>query len=404
MLKKIKVQDATVGMYVHEICSSWMDNPFWKKSFKLTKEKDLKALADHQIKEVWIDTSKGLDVPVEAKSVSIEEEKLQINSALQQIAVQEKKIILRAPLKDELLRAKKILAEAKKNVITMFNEVRMGNAIKVDQAADMVDEINQSITRNPDALLSLVRLKTANDYTYMHSIAVSGLMIALGKELDLDSASLKEVGMAGLLHDVGKIFIPGKVLNKAGQLTDEEFAIIKTHPKKGWEQLKLSSEISDLTLDVCLHHHERVDGKGYPDQLSGEALSLFARMGSICDVYDAITSTRCYKASWDPAESLRKMAEWKDGQFDDALFSAFVKTIGIYPSGTLVKLKSGRLAVVTEQTETSLLKPVVKVFFSTHSKAHILPELVDLSKSPDSISNKEDPQQWGFDLRKFTDF
>ncbi len=404
MLKKIKVQDATVGMYVHEICSSWMDNPFWKKSFKLTKEKDLKALSHYQIKEVWIDTSKGLDVHVEAKSVSVEEEKLQINSALQQIAAQEKKIIPRIPLKDELLRAKKKLAEAKKNVITMFNEVRMGNAIKLDQAADMVEEINQSITRNPDALLSLMRLKTANDYTYMHSIAVSGLMIALGKELDLDSASVKEAGIAGLLHDVGKIFIPSKVLNKAGQLTDEEFAIIKTHPQKGWEQLKLSGEIHDITLDVCLHHHERIDGKGYPDQLSGEALSTFARMASICDVYDAITSTRCYKASWDPAESLRKMAEWKDGQFDNTLFSAFVKTIGIYPSGTLVKLKSGRLAVVTEQTEASLLKPVVKVFFSTHSMAHIMPELIDLSISPDSISNKEDPQQWGFDLKKFTDF
>ncbi|MDO9106579.1 MAG: HD-GYP domain-containing protein [Methylovulum sp.] len=402
MLKKIKVQDAQVGMYVHEICSSWMDNPFWKKSFKLTKEKDLQALSHYQIKEVWIDTDKGMDVHVEAQSVTVEEEKLQINNALQEIAAQVKNLKPRASLQDELVRARKILGEAKKAVISMFNEVRMGNAIKIDQAADLVDEINQSITRNPDALLSIVRLKNANNYTYLHSIAVSGLMMALGKEMGMDNATLKEVGMAGLLHDIGKIYVPSKILNKTGRLTDEEFAIMRTHPQKGWEQLKLSDEVGEIALDVCLHHHERVDGKGYPDQLSGDALSLYARMGAICDVYDAITSTRCYKASWEPAESLRKMAEWKDGQFDTTLFSAFVKTIGIYPSGTLVKLKSGRLGVVTEQSEASLLKPVVKVFFSTNSMAHIMPQMVDLSKSPDSIISKEDSQHWGFDLEKIT--
>ncbi|WP_239650117.1 HD-GYP domain-containing protein [Methylocucumis oryzae] len=149
-----------------------------------------------------------------------------------------------------------------------------------------------------------------------------------------------------------------------------------------------------------MHHHERVDGNGYPDRLSGNALSLFARMGAICDVYDAITSTRCYKASWEPAESLRKMAEWKDGQFDEVIFSAFVKTIGIYPSGTLVKLKSGRMGVVIEQSNESLLKPIVKVFFSTNSMAYIMPQVMDLSQSPDSIMSKEDPKQWGFDLSK----
>ncbi len=400
MLKKIKVKDAQVGMYVHEICGSWMDNPFWKKSFKLEKQKDLQTLLEYQIKEVWIDTSKGLDVVSNAESVSEEEESTQINTALEEIAHQEKNLKIRASLSDELVRARKILANAKGNVIKMFNEARMGNAIKIDQASTLVDEINQSILRNPEALLSLVRLKNANDYTYLHSVAVCGLMSALGKELDLDSDTIKEAGMAGLMHDLGKIFVPSKILNKAGRLTDEEFAIIKTHPFKGWEQLKKVEGVGEITLDVCLHHHERVDGNGYPDRLSGNALSLFARMGAVCDVYDAITSTRCYKASWEPAESLRKMAEWKEGQFDEVIFSAFVKTIGIYPSGTLVKLKSGRMGVVIEQSNESLLKPIVKVFFSTNSMAYIMPQVMDLSQSPDSIMSKEDPKQWGFDLSK----
>ena len=225
-------------------------------------------------------------------------------------------------------------------------------------------------------------------------------MIALGRQLGLKDEELKQAGIAGLLHDIGKVFIPHEVLNKPGKLTEEEFNIVKTHPLKGWEFLKNSNEVNELTLDVCRHHHERVDGKGYPDKLSGETLTLFARMGAVCDVYDAITSDRCYKKGWEPAESIRKMAEWKNGHFDEVIFHAFVKTVGIYPTGSLLKLKSGRLGVVTDQSKSSLTKPLVKVFFSTRSNAHILQEIIDLSKSTDSIANLENPLQWGFNLNE----
>ena len=284
----------------------------------------------------------------------------------------------------------------------MFNEVRMGNALKVSEAEPLVDEISQSISRNPEAFLNLVRLKNVDDYTYMHSVAVCALMVSLGKQLGLDGQDLKDAGMAGLLHDVGKMMIPGEVLNKPGKLTDEEFNIIKEHPRKGWEILNISEGANAVALDVCLHHHERMDGKGYPEKISGDDLTLFARMGTICDVYDALTSNRCYKNGWEPAETIRKMAEWKDGHFDERIFHAFVKTIGIYPSGTLVKLKSGRLAVVIEQTEKSLLTPLVKAFFSTKSNEPIMPEIIDLTKSPDGIANVESAEKWGFDLKQIT--
>jgi HD-GYP domain-containing protein (c-di-GMP phosphodiesterase class II) len=147
-----------------------------------------------------------------------------------------------------------------------------------------------------------------------------------------------------------------------------------------------------------LHHHERVDGKGYPEKLSGDALTLFARMGAVCDVYDAISSDRCYKKAWSPAESIHKMASWREGHFDEKVFQAFVKTIGIYPNGTLVKLKSGRLGVVMEQSKKSLTAPVVKVFFSMKANAHLPAEIIDLSKGVDSIEKPEDPVKWNFDL------
>ena len=200
-------------------------------------------------------------------------------------------------------------------------------------------------------------------------------------------------------YDIEKLYVDRTSMESRG-LTDDEFEIIKTHPVKGWEMPKLSADVGEVALDVCRHHHERVDGKGYPDGLSGDALTLCARMGAVCDVYDAITSNRSYKEGWHPAESIRKMVEWRDGHFDERVFQAFVKTVGIYPAGSLVRLRSGRLGVVVEQTEKSLLTPMVKVFFSTKSNVRIVPEDIDLTRTEDGIIDVEDPAAWGFDLNK----
>ena len=404
MIKKIPVHEIRKGMYIQELCGSWMDHPFWKKSFLLERPEDLKTLQNCGIQEIYIDTDKGLDVLEQSDVISLQGEQEKIENALKSIPLHKSKVIPKVSMHDELDRARKLQSKSKAAVHSMFQEARMGNAIKISDAEPLVDEINLSISRNPEAFLNISRLKNVDDYTYLHSVAVCALMIALGKQLELDEKQIKNVGIAGLLHDVGKMMVPAEVLNKPGKLTDEEFEIIKTHPRKGWEVLKLTEGANEVALDVCLHHHEKVNGKGYPENISGDALTLHARMGAVCDVYDALTSNRCYKNGWEPAEAIRKMAEWKDGHFDETVFHAFVKTIGIYPSGTLVKLKSGRLAVVVQQSETSLLKPLVKAFFSTKSNEPFAPEMIDLNKSQESITSIEDPSKWGFDLKSLSGF
>jgi HD-GYP domain-containing protein (c-di-GMP phosphodiesterase class II) len=223
-------------------------------------------------------------------------------------------------------------------------------------------------------------------------------MIALAKQLGLDEELTRRLGIAGLLHDLGKALMPMDVLNKPGKLTDEEFAIIKTHPEEGYKLLLGSTGADEIALDVVLHHHEKTDGSGYPKRLKDAEISLHAKMGAVCDVYDAITSNRPYKAGWCPAESLRRMAEWSNGHFDPTVFQAFVKSLGIYPIGSLVKLKSGRLGLVVEQSKKSLLTPCIKVFYSTRSNARIKPEIIDLSRPdcPDKITGREDPSKWNF--------
>lgn len=402
MRKKIRVRDLRLGMFVDELCGSWMDHPFWKSTFKLDNKSDLKALQESSVQEVWIDTSKGLDVQAQATVATEPQVQQQAEAVLQEVARNEPETETRVSLEQEIDRARQIHARAKTAVVSMFQEARMGNAIQIEGAVSLVEEINQSVARNPGALISMARLKNKDDYTYLHSVAVCALMIGLGRHLGMQGDALRAVGMAGLLHDVGKMMIPDEVLNKPGQLSNEEFDIIKAHPLRGWEILKESSGVDDVALEVCLHHHERMDGKGYPDSLSAPELTLFARMGTVCDVYDAITSARAYKDAWAPGEAIRKMAEWKEGHFDDSIFQAFVKTVGIYPTGSLVKLRSGRLGVVTDQSERSLLTPTVKIFFSTRSNTPVPIESVDLGRSQEAIIGVEDATKWGFDLTKIS--
>lgn len=397
MLKRISVQQLTIGMHLKEFCGSWMEHPFWRTSFVITDPNDIVSILASSIKEVWIDCSKGLDVPAGVQAVSQSESEAQVDAQLHR-ATEQVRQVQRVPMDAELAQAVKICAKSKQAVASMFHEARMGKSVDTEAAQHLVQEISDSVSRNPGALISLARLKTADDYTYMHSVAVCALMISLAKQLSMDDTQTHAAGIAGLLHDLGKALIPMTVLNKPGKLTDAEFQIVKNHPLEGYRMLQGGNQVHPVALDVCLHHHEKMDGSGYPDQLKGDAISLFARMGAVCDVYDAITSNRPYKEGWDPAESLRKMAEWTKGHFDPTIFQAFVKSLGIYPVGSLLRLSSGRLGMVVEQSEKSLLTPLVKVFFSIKSNLRIVPEVVDLSlpDCTDKIAGREDPDKWRF--------
>ncbi len=399
MLKTVSTDQVRLGMFIQELKGSWIDHPFWKKAFKLQDPADLVKLQKSVIKAVVIDTSKGLDVAemcqvAEVQVVESVSEPEPSPAVLTEVPSSVAPV--RVTAAEERERAKQAIAASKKAVTSMFNDARMGKAIRAEAATQLVDEIAASVFRNEGALVSLVRLKTKDDYTYMHSVAVCALMVSLAKELELSETETKQAGLAGLLHDIGKAAIPMDVLNKPGALTNDEFAVVKQHPERGYQMLLQANVTDAVVLDVCLHHHEKMDGMGYPHKLKADEISLFARMGAVCDVYDAVTSNRPYKAGWEPGVSLQRMAQWA-GHFDDRIFKAFVKSVGIYPIGSMVLLKSGRLAVVVDQSPKSLLTPILKVFFSTKSKSRIPVEVLDLSKSgaQDSIIGHEDPVQWG---------
>jgi putative nucleotidyltransferase with HDIG domain len=403
VLKKVSTADLRVGMYIDEFCGSWMDHPFLRARFVVKTDKDLAQIRDSEVSEVWIDASKGLDVE-NARATDADRQAAQsrIERDLQRVARDPSQgqgtesVDRHANLHGEFERASKILRISRSTISGIFGEARAGKVTSIDAANSVVDEIARSVSRHPSALIGLARLKTADDYTFMHSMAVSALMVALSRALGYNEDQVHEAGMAGLLHDVGKAQVPTSVLNKPDTLNDEEWKLMRSHPERGHAMLKDTPDVTPSALDAVLHHHEKMDGSGYPHKLPGEQISELTRMTAICDVYDAVTSDRIYKPGWEPTVAVRKMAEWT-GHFDDRIFKCFVRTVGIYPLGSLVRLKSDRLAVVVDHDPTHLLQPIVKVFFSLKSMVHIQPIVVNLGKTQtDKIVACEDPASYGF--------
>ncbi len=381
-----------LGMYVERLGRSWLDTPFWTRSFLLESPADLERIRSARLCEVWIDTARGL-----APAVAVPPA---VPPAAAAPAADRGPVPDTAPAvsrDEQLARAWRLIERSRQAVQTMFDEVRMGKALSAAQAYELVDDIAASVQRGGDVLLGLARLKTADNYTYMHSVAVCALMTALARELGLAPEQVRSAGLAGLLHDIGKMAVPSTILNKPGSLSEAEFSSVRAHPSAGHRMLQEVGEIDPVALDVCLHHHEKLDGSGYPKGLRGEDISLFARMGAICDVYDAITSNRPYKQGWCPADSLRRMAAWRGGHLDAQLFAAFVKCLGIYPLGTLVRLQSERLAVVVGQAPGKpLTQPSVRVFFSIRAGTCIAPTVIDLAAPgcQERIVSTESAAQW----------
>ena len=405
MLKKISSSELMLGMYVERLGRSWLENPFWKRSFLLESPADLERIRAARLNEVWIDTVRGL-APPEPVAVAAPPDPVSVpaagatgtEAAVPAVSVPVAHVAPALSREAEMAHARRMLERTRLAVQTMFDEARMGKALAVGQAYELVDDIASSVLRGGGLLLGLARLKTADNYTYMHSVAVCALMTALARELELAPEQVRSAGLAGLLHDIGKMAVPSAILNKPGSLSDAEFSSVRAHPAAGHRLLLEVDEIDPVALDVCLHHHEKLDGSGYPKGLCGEEISLYARMGAICDVYDAITSNRPYKQGWCPAESLRRMAAWRGGHLDATLFAAFVKCLGIYPLGTLVRLQSERLAVVVGQAAgKTLTSPTVRAFFSIRAGTCIAPCLIDLAAPgcQERIVSTESAAQWG---------
>lgn len=365
MLKKIKATELEEGMVLKGLDGIWTGVPTARSTSRVLGRRLLRSLRARVDIFVWIEVAE----PPPAVRVP--------------------------PPVDVHEAATKARAFGASTMKSTFADVQANRPLNVPQALQVVDGIYASIEQDPGAMLSVARLKTADEYTYMHCVTVCALMAAFARELGMPEGQVRNAAIGGLFHDLGKARVPADILNKPGALTDAEFATMKNHPRLGMEMLQSNGFDEPIALDICLHHHEKIGGGGYPDGLDDEEISIYARMAAICDVFDAVTSARVYKRAWDPADALVRMAAWK-GHFDRELLAAFIKLVGVYPVGSLVRLNSGLLAVVVQQRKDQLYAPVVRTFYSTVQETPTVPTLLDLSE-PDcnvQIVGREPRDLW----------
>lgn len=378
MRRKIDVADLKVGMHIVDTGLSWFENPYlYAKSCVIEDQSQIEAILAEGYTETFIDDptdgdGSGLSLHHTVETIS---KALDLSKAQQHTQfIKTKKV----PLEKELGIAKKLYSDSMRLVQDCVKDARMGVQLDVSRSNELVQGLMESVIRNSDALISITKLRSYDEYTYTHSINVSVLTLGFANFLQLPPPVVKDLGVAALLHDMGKARIPDAILNKPGKLTQEEFSEMMKHPTKGVELLAGQRNVSEEILRGIEEHHEKYNGKGYPKGLQADAISLFGSIISLADIYDALTSKRVYKPGIQPNKAMGTIFSMRGQDLFPLHVENFVNFLGIYPIGSMVELSSGMFALVASPNPGNPLRPNVKVIFDAQKRACI-PQDIDLS-------------------------
>ncbi len=384
-IKRIDISKLEIGMYVSDQSRNIADGSIQQRGMISRKETLLKLQQKKQA-EFFIDVSKGKDSPFSKP-----------------LAPDKKLLKPRASLEQEKAGANKVYKEAVGLVGNLLKDVKLGNPIDVGPVESLADDINNSVLNNENALLCLSQIREKDQYLLEHSINVGILMGIFSRSLGYDKNTVHQLVTGALLHDIGKIRVPNQVLNKPGKLDPDEWQEMQNHVIYGVEVLKKSQGISDIAMDICHLHHEKLDGSGYPSKRKAEDISVYGRMAAVVDVYDAITADRVYHKGKSPAQALKLMSTFVDSHLDKELYFQFVKCMGVYPVGATVKLNNGRIGVVLANNNENLNEPLVRIFFNDKAKHYLSPEDIDLSKNKSGLKIAEviEARDYNFDVARF---
>ena len=384
MQQRVKRERLRPGMYVVSHGLGTFDSPLVRVDKPLLAPADIALLVPAEVADVTIDTSVNISLLGQARPVGVP---------------------ITTGLADELPIARRLYTEALAHVRDFVDDVRRGTDIDYHKAEPLVENFIESVLRNETAAVTLFKLRGFDEYTYTHSINVSLLSVLLGKHLGMDKATLLELGLAGMYHDVGKARIPESILNKPGKLTAAEFQVMKSHPLEGYKIMVGQRDLNPDILRAVVEHHERNDGSGYPRGLTGDEVGLFSRIVSVVDVYDALTSRRVYKDAMAPAKALGMMYLWREKDFPHQAIEGFIRCIGVYPVGSFVKLSGGEYGIVAGVNPIKPTRPEVKVVMDAKMRPQI-PRVLDLlalegGPQAQEIVQVLNPTEFKIDLEPF---
>jgi len=352
---KLPADALEIGMHVTRLDRPWTEVPVLLQGIIIESPDDIDLLRNHCVyvyieieEEFWLGAKKGSDKEKKEKAYPGFREETDIH--------------------DEFPRAKFTMEQTKCHVDEVLESISNGESIDLDASRKVIQSCVKSILSNANALLWLTQLKDQDSYTSEHCLRVGILAIAFGRFMGFEGEELEMLGLCGMLHDVGKMKVPDDILNKPGRLTRIEFDIMKEHSVLGMQILKQQKGMDKLIVETAHYHHERLDGKGYPEQLNAEYLHRFVRMISVVDVYDAITSTRPYKDGSPAFDALKILFSERGQHFDSELVEAFIRMVGLYPPGTLVEMTNGEVGIVVSANPGSRLRPKVELVMTSDKK------------------------------------
>ena len=359
---KVPVGSLELGMYVAELDKDWLESPFLFQGFLIESDEDIRLL-EQECSYVWIEA---------VAEQGSKDERYTFNKP----AKKKKNYINKISMPREYEKSHCVFAQSRQRTKAILDDVALTGVINTKEAKETVECCLDSILRNPNAMLWMSKVRDANEYTVEHSMNVCILAIAFGRHLGLTEEELFSLGMCGLLHDVGKMRIPKEVVNKRAPLNPKEWKQMQAHAILGRNLLMTSPDLGD-SVDVAYSHHERVDGQGYPRQLKGKQLSQFTKIVTLADCFDAMTAERCYSTAMTPSAAVKEIYKNRGTQFDDDLALQFIKTIGLYPPGTVVELVNGLVGLVVERSERYQHLPKVLVLLNKEHKP-VKKRLLDL--------------------------
>ena len=349
------------------------------------------SLVSTGLSMVTIDTEKGDDLPENAKPLTDPNRKPPPEGRL-------------VHYDEEIEKAKEVRDETTDTLKTALSDVAEGKEMDVERVQEAGGIISDSILRNVDAMVSLTRIKMHDPYTAMHCMNVCTLVTAMAMHNGTEPAMLPMITTAALLHDVGKTRVPLEILNKPGRFESHELQEMRKHATYSGDIMREDGSFSEEQIAIAEQHHEMLDGSGYPQGLSGDAIHYFARLTAVADVYDALTAKRVYKPAMPMYQALLRIHKNKGAEFDEDVVDLFVKTLGLYPVGSLVEINTGEQAVVFEPNPTDSRRPVVALLTQPNKKPRSAPYIMSLAVRSQAdgreITKVMDPEKIGIDVEK----
>ncbi len=364
----IPASRACIGMHVVGLDRPWEEVPILFQKFIIDQPEQVEILRTHC---QWITVERTAWTEQVAQEAIAHRKAIAAGSDFE----------AKRPLSEELPHALQAYHSAQQYIDDLLDRVVTNQELPLAEARAVIRSCIHSISSNPNAMFWLTRIRAEDAYTAEHCVRVGILCITFGRFLGLNDSQLETLGLCGMLHDVGKMRVPPEILNKPGALEPQEWDIMRRHAEFGYELLTSDHEVEKEVQQAALSHHERLDGKGYPQGLAAPSLHQFTRIVTIVDAYDAMTSDRVYKPGIPTSKALGILYKYRSEQFDGALVEGFIRMIGIYPPGSLVELHTGEVAVVLATSPNNKLHPLVEIVRDAQGNP-CLPRVLNLIESP----------------------